>query len=162
MIPGQASLHLSTPVLPDCGSPEAHLHRRRRLWGAWGLSGWAPSKGMFPFPAPSPRAEASARRLPLSKPPAPVLTLFGLVSDGFKVRGQNPWVPATQALGVGSLSSARPADSFRTASAIPDPSSPCRSPSTLPGVSPHPPSGLPSVPHTRCSTRWPVVSWPVS
>lgn len=120
-------------------SPETHLHRQRRLLGAQGVSGWAPSKGMFPFPAPTPRAETSARHLPLSRPLALVLPLFGLVSDGFKVGGQNPWGPATQALGVGSLSSAQPADSFRTASTIPDPSLPCRSPLALPGVfPPHP------------------------
>lgn len=159
VIPGQTLLHLTTPVLPDCcRAPKLSSTDGRGCKGPGESAAGLLSKGMFPFPAPTPRAEVSARRLPLSKPPAQVLTVFSLVSDGFKVRGQSPRVPATQALGVGSPCSEQPADSFRTASTLPDPSLPCRSPFALPGVFPTTSSEVTSksspTPDVKRTGRW--------
>lgn len=96
-------------------------------------------RARFPFPAPTPGAEASSSHFSPSLSFPLWSSLSSLYLIGFKVRCWSLWVPATQALGVGSLSSAQPADSFRTASTIPDPSLPCGRPLHLPGVfPPHP------------------------
>lgn len=162
-IPGHTPHHLTTPVLPG------HC-RALKLTSTDGGGCRVPgesvagplSKGMFPFPAPTPRAEASARHLPLSKPPAQVLALFSLVSDGFKVRGQSPWVPSTQALGVGSLSSEQPAPNERAfvphGLRNPGPEPPLSQPARLPGVFPTTSSELTSkrspTPDVKRTGRW--------
>ena len=88
-------------------------------------------RGMLPCPAPTPSAKASSSHRP---PPSLSLLFWSSLSSalclmGFKVR----------ALGVGSLSSVQPADSFLSASETPGPSRPCGSWLAAPGAfPPHP------------------------
>ena len=149
--PGQVSLCLTSVFVHPLDrtlweTPEAGLHRLRRLSRGPGSPPLGPfQEGCSHFQLPLPELRHPPGLLaPL--PPRASLSLWlwsslssALYLMGFKVRGWSRWVLGHQALAVGSPSSVRPADSFRTASAIPDRSLPCRSPLALPGVSPpHP------------------------
>lgn len=92
-------------------APEARRHPRRRLWGPRASTARPLPRGMFPFPAPTPRAEAPAR--PPAPPSPPSLSLCSGPHSlqlrylmGFRSEAQ-ACGPGHAGPGVGSLSLAQ-------------------------------------------------------